>query len=454
MSSTIKLKKGFDINLAGKAAISLGKDIHPETYSLKPTDFPGIQRAKVLVSEGDTVKAGTPIMIDKKMDRVIYSAPVSGEVVEINRGEKRKLLEVKILADREVEFESFKTYSPSDITSATREQIVEHLLLSGVWPNIVQRPFGIVANPDQAPKSIFISGFDTHPLAPDYGFLLQGQEKYLQAGIDVLRKLTEGSVNLGINGVGEIPAVYSQLQNVEVNKISGPHPAGNVGVHIHHIDPISKGELVWTVNPVGVVQIGKSFLEGKHDTSKIVSLVGSEITTPGYHKTYSGASVSKFLADNVSDKSLRVISGNVLTGESIGENGSLGFYDNMVTVIPEGGDGMFLGWLLPSTKLFSFHRALGLMSFLWPKREVVLDSSTWGEERAFVMSGAFEKVTPMDLYPTHLIKAILAEDYDDMESLGIFEVVEEDLALCEFIDVSKHEVQAIVREGIDLMINS
>ncbi len=455
MSHTIKLKKGFNINLAGKAEKKLAECDQPKTFALKPTDFPGIKRPKLMVQEGDTVKAGTPILYCKMIEEVKYSAPVSGEIVEVKRGDKRKLLEVKILADKEIKSEEYKKFSVSDISKLEKEEAIELMKKSGVWPNIIQRPYGIVANPQDTPKSIFISTFDTSPLAPDLDFALKGEEKYFQTGIDVLAKLTSGKVNIGTNGNGEISGLFANVKGAEINKFMGVHPAGNVGVQIHHIDPIGKGDLVWTVSAFGVVQIGKLFLEGKYDASKVIALTGSEVKNPQYYKTYTGACIDAFIKDNVNDNDVRFVSGNVLTGEKIKSDGYLGFYHQQVTVIPEGNHSEFLGWILPTTKKLSFHRAFGLFSFLNGKnKEYVIDTNTKGEHRAFVQTGVFEQVTPMDILPTYLIKAILAEDYDDMESLGIYEMIEEDIALCEFVDVSKNNLQKILREGLELMKNS
>jgi len=455
MSHTIKLKKGFDINLAGKAEKKIAECDQPETFALKPTDFLGIERPKVMVSEGDTVKAGTPLLFCKMMEDVKYCAPVSGEIVEIKRGEKRKLLEIKILADKEVVSEEFKKFSVSDVTKVEKQEVINLMLQSGVWPNIIQRPYGIVANPQETPKSIFISTFDSHPLSPDYDFTLNGEENYFQAGVDVLKKLTPGSVNLGLNGNGEMSPIFTHIKNAELHKFIGKHPAGNVGVQIHHIDPIAKGDLIWTIGPYGVVQIGKLFLEGKYDASKIIALTGSEVKTPQYYKTYTGACINKFIEHNVNDGEVRFISGNVLTGEKIKSNGYIGFYDQQVTVIPEGKNSEFLGWILPTTQKLSFHKAFGLLSFLNGKdKEYVIDTNLKGEHRAFVQTGVFEKVTPMDVLPTYLIKAIMAEDYDEMEALGIYELIEEDIALCEFVDVSKHDLQKILRNGLELIKNS
>ncbi|MGB3465715.1 MAG: Na(+)-translocating NADH-quinone reductase subunit A [Cyclobacteriaceae bacterium] len=453
MSKTIKLKKGFDINLAGKPEKKIAENVRPDTYALKPTDFPGMTRPKLSVAVGDNVKAGSPVLYDKLFPEVHYTAPVSGEVIEIRRGAKRKILEIKILADKEVSYESFNKYSTTDLSSISREDAQSQMTQAGVWPNIVQRPFGIVANPADSPKSIFISTFDTHPLAPDYGFILQGQEQYFQAGISILKKFTSGDVNVNIDGKSEVSPVFSNVEGAVINKVSGPHPAGNVGVHIHHIDPIGKGQIIWTLNPVGVVQIGKLFLEGIYDASKIFVLAGSEVKKAKYYRTHLGACIDKYIESNLNQDHVRVISGNVLTGERIDKTGYIGYYDNQVTVIPEGDYHEMLGWIKPSNRL-SYHRAWGLLSFLTPGKEYVMDTNNRGEERAFVATGVFEKVTPMDVFPTYLLKAIMAEDYEDMEGLGIYEVVEEDLALCEFVDVSKHEVQEIIRKGINLIKDS
>ncbi len=453
MSQTIKLKKGFEINLAGKAAAQASDAPKPETFAIKPTDFPSITRPKLMVEEGDEVKAGTPLLYDKMAENILYCSPVSGEIVEIKRGEKRKLLEIRILADKENQFISFKKFSSSDLKGINKEDVIDQLLKGGVWPNIIQRPYGIVANPKDEPKAIFISAFDTHPLAPDYSFIYKGQEEAFQAGLSVIKKLTSGTVHLNISADEEVSKMFSAAEGVQINKFSGKHPAGNVGVQIHHLDPINKGEIAWTIKPYGVIQIGKLFLEGKYDASKVVALTGSEVEKPQYYKTSTGASIVNIVKDNIKSDNVRYISGNPLTGERISADGYLGFYDEQITVVPEGNFEELLGWLKPTASKLSFHRAIGLLSFFNKNKEYVLDTNTNGEERAFVMTGAFEEVLPMDILPTYLFKAIMAEDFDEMEALGIFELVEEDVALCEFIDVSKHELQILLRKGINLMIN-
>ena len=451
MSKFIKLKKGFDINLAGKAEKRISEVEQPETFAYKPTSFHGILRPKLMVAEGDNVKAGTPILFDKKSEKILHVAPVSGEIVEIRRGEKRKLLEVVILADKEIQYEQSDVHSVSDIATLSKEAIIEKMLRGGVWPNLIQRPYGVLADPEVTPKAIFISAFDSHPLAPDYAFIFKGQDQYFQAGLDLLKKLTSGKVQLNIDSNAEVSTMFAQAKNVQINKFSGAHPAGNVGIQIHHLDPINKGETAWTINPYGVIQIGKLFLEGKYDASKIIAVTGSEIKEPQYYKTYLGASIKKFVNGNLKSDHVRCVSGNVLTGEKIAHDGHMGFFDHMISVIPEGDYYELFGWIKPTTNKLSFQRAFGLLSFLNPKKEYVLDTNSKGQHRAFVQTGVFEKVLPMDILPTYLLKAILAEDFDDMEALGIYEVVEEDLALCEFVDVSKNDIQKIVREGLDLM---
>jgi Na+-transporting NADH:ubiquinone oxidoreductase subunit A len=454
MGKFIRLKKGFDINLAGKAAPKISSVNYPETFAIKPTDFQGLYMPKVVIKEGDTVKAGSPLFHDKKHESIIFTAPVSGEIVEIKRGEKRKLLSVKILADKSIEYLNFNKYSVSEVANLSREKAQEQLLTSGVWLNLVQRPYGIVADPTETPKSIFISAFDSSPLAPDYNFLLKGQEQFFQIGVDVLKKFTSGAIHLNVHTEREISAVFSQAKNVELNKFSGPHPSGCVGVQIHHLDPISKGDVVWTINPYGVIQIGKLFLNGVYDASKLVAFAGSEVKDPQYYKTYVGSAIKNMAEGNLNQPHVRFISGNPLTGTRIDKDGHIGFYDHAVSVLPEGDQYEFLGWILPSAKKISFSRAFGLFSFLTPRKEHVMDTNTHGEPRAFVQTGVFEQVTPMDILPTFLIKSILAEDFDEMEALGIYEVIEEDLALCEFVDVSKHKVQQILREGLDLIQQS
>jgi Na+-transporting NADH:ubiquinone oxidoreductase subunit A len=330
--------------------------------------------------------------------------------------------------------------------------VIGKMLKAGLWPTIKQRPYSIIANPDDSPKAIYISGFDTAPLSPDLDFAVKDEAESFQAGIDALNRLAEGKVNLNLNAEYPPSNVYTKVKGVNFNYFAGPHPAGNVGIQIHHINPINKGDIVWTVNPLDVIIIGRLFLRGIYDATKVIALAGSEVLKPRYFILKTGASISNIVAGNItkSPEELRFISGNVLTGTKISADGFLGFYDNMVTVIPEGDYHEFMGWAQPGFKKYSFSSSF--LSNLFPGRKYALDTNLHGGERAYVVTGQYEKVLPMDIFPVHLIKAILAKDIDKMENLGIYEVAEEDFALCEYICTSKTNVQEIIREGLDLMI--
>lgn len=446
MSETIKIRKGLNINLKGKAEKVFVKAKPAQTYAVKPTDFPGLT-PKLIVKAGDEVKAGTPLFHDKYHPEIKFSSPVSGKVQEINRGERRKILEVIIESDGKFESESFTKADPS---SLEKKQITETLLNCGLWPAIKQRPYSIIANPEDEPKAIFISAYDSAPLGVDYDFILQDSAKEFQAGIDILGKLTSGKVHLGVNGEYPSTATIANAKNVQVNKFQGPHPAGNVGTHIHHIDPVNKGEVVWTLQPQDVVTIGRLFLTGTYDASKVVALAGSEVKAPKYYKLVAGAIITSITEDNIVEGNNRFISGNVLTGSRIEPKGYVGFYDSLITVIPEGDQYEFFGWIAPGFNKFSLSRTF--FSWLTPKKEYTINSNLKGGKRALMITGNFERVFPMDIFPMQLIKAIIIEDIDLMEKLGIYEVAEEDFALCEFVDTSKTDIQAIVRKGLDLMV--
>lgn len=451
MSLKFNLKKGFNINLDGIAIEELGLEFKSNSFAIKPTDFLNITRPKLLVDVGDDVKAGTPVVYDKLSENIMYCSPVSGEVIDIIRGDKRRLEEIRILPDKTNKYLNHKKYSEKEIQKLSREDIIDNLTKSGVWPNLIQRPFGLVADTKLEPKSIHISFFDSSPLAPNYSFIYKEELENIDFGLLVLSKLTNGKIHLNHNAES---IKYFKNDKYQNNEFSGPHPSGNVGVQIHHIDPVNKNDIVWSTTPAGLIQIGKLFSKGIYDASKIISLVGSSVEKPMYYKCLSGFSVNDLISKNVSYDNIRVISGNVLTGTSIGNDGYLGFYDNMITVIPEGNNHAFLGWIMPIMNKLSFQRAFGLLSFLNPNKKYKLDTNTNGELRAFVQSGVFEKVLPMDILPTYLFKSILANDYDEMEELGIYELIEEDVALCEFVDVSKNEIQKLLRTGLNMLKDS
>ncbi len=445
MSKEIRLKKGLTINLVGEADKVYASVKPTDNYVVKPTDFHGLT-PKLTVKVGDKVKAGTPLFFDKYNDKVNFCSPVSGEVTAIIRGEKRRILEVVIKADAEILYESFTTANATDLS---REQIIDGMLKAGVWPFLRQKPYDVVANPTDMPKAIFISAFNSAPLTIDNDFALYGMDEFFQKGLDYIVKLTNGKTHLNIGGNTNPSKVFTEAKGVEINKVSGPHPAGNVGVQMHHIDPINKGEIVWYLEPQDVIAIARLFTEGKYDVSRIIAIGGSQISKPRYYRTIAGASVANLLADNLKEGDNRVISGDVLTGQQINADGNLGFYHTTVTVIEEGKEQEFLGWMMPGLDKFSASKTF--LSWLSPSKKYKLNANMHGEERAYVMTGEYEKVLPMDIYPTHLIKACMIEDIELMENLGIYEVAPEDLALCEFVCTSKMEVQSIIRHGLDLV---
>jgi len=448
MSKTVKLRKGLNIRLLGEANKTRSELVLPKTISIKPTDFHGMI-PKMVVKEGDQVKAGSSIFYDKYNEAVKCASPVSGKVQAIVRGEKRKIMEIIIEADAEIQYEQG---TPVEASSLSSEEVKAKMMAAGLWMYVRQRPIDVVANPNNEPKAIFISAFDSSPLAPDFDYVLHGNNEEFQAGLNALSKLTTGKVHLTLNGKAAADATFTQAKGVQINKIVGKHPAGNVGTQIHHIDPVNKGEYVWTVNAQDVVIIGRFFLTGKYDARRTVALTGSEVKEPHYVELISGSNVAGTLAGQVTTDNVRVISGNVLTGDKIAADGHLGFYHNQITVIPEGDQLKFVltkGWMGPGFDKFSNSRLFP--TFLLANKKFRLDTNTNGEERAFVVTGELERVFPFDILPMQLVKAAITDDIDGMEALGIYEVAPEDFALCEYVCTSKIDIQDKIRKGLDLI---
>jgi Na+-transporting NADH:ubiquinone oxidoreductase subunit A len=448
MSKTIKIRKGVDIKLIGQAEKVLARLDRPEVFAIKPTDFHGLI-PKLVVKEGQEVKAGHVLFYDKYNERIKFTSPVSGEIAEIRRGDKRKILEVRILADREDRFEDFGAADPK---SLTREAVIEKMLNSGVWPLMRQRPFATIANPDHKPKAIFVSAVDSAPLAADSNFVCKDQQNLFQKGIDALGKLTSGKVHLNVWDDSSKSSSFTGITGVQLNKFDGPHPVGNVGVQIHHLDPMNKGEVVWFLYPQDVLTVGRLFHEGHFNAKRIVALAGSEVKQTKYFETIIGAQIKKMVAGNLNEGDNRIISGNVLTGTQIAEDGFLSFYNTLISVIPEGHEPQFFlteGWLSPGFHKFSISKSFP--SWLMPGKKYRLNTNLNGEHRAFVVTGEMEKVFPFDIYPMQLVKSIMINDIDMMEKLGIYEVDSEDFALCEFVCTSKIDIQDIVRGGLDVI---
>ena len=445
---TISLKKGFDIPLIGEAKGEPEK-INVGSYAMQPGNFIGMSPIpKIVVAVGEKVKAGDPLFFDKKRPEIFYVAPVSGTISDIRRGEKRSIREVTITPDDTMTYREFPAF---DFENAERGELVNYLLKSGVWALMRQRPFDIVPEPSVIPKNIFISTFDTAPLAPDNDIFVKGREDDFQTGLEVLRRLTEGKVHLGLDGnKGSVAAAFLDAKGVEKTYFKGPHPAGNVGVQIHHTAPIDANHPVWVMCVQNVITIGALFNKRRYDAGRIVALTGAELENPKYVKTYIGASIGDLLKGNLDRDNVRIISGDVLSGRQKGKHGFLNICDNQVTVIEEGNDYELFGWLIPSKRLPTVSRTF--FNFLLPKKKFNANTNVHGDKRAFVMTGQFEDVLPMDILPQHLFKSILIEDYELMEGLGIYELTEEDVALCEFVDTSKQPIQQILRQGLTMMM--
>ena len=444
MYKVVKISKGLNINLAGAPVKEMTAVKEAKLYALQPADFNGVT-PKVVVKPEDTVKAGDALFVDKNCPELRFVSPVSGKVVAVNRGERRRLLSVIVEADGQ---NAAVEYKAKDVPSLSAEEIKADLLQSGLFAFIRQRPYDVIASPKDAPKAIFVSAFDSKPLAVDFEVALAGNEAEFQTGLDALSRIAP--VYLGINS-NQTSAALTTPKNVTVTCFDGPHPAGNVGVQINHISPVNKGEIVWTVAAEDVIFIGRLFNRGKVDFTRTIALAGSEVKNPSYSKVVLGAQISSITEGRLEQKNpLRIIDGNVLTGTKSSEEGFLGAFSTEITVIPDIlDDAELLGWIAPRTSMFSTSRSY--FSWLSPKRKYTMDARIKGGERHMIMSGEYDKVFPMDIYAGYLVKAIIAGDIDRMEALGIYEVAPEDFALAEFVDSSKLELQRIVRQGLDML---
>lgn len=441
-------KKGFDIPLEGKPEAK-NLEVSVYRFAVNPANFKGISPIpKVLVEIGDSVKAGDPIFYDKSQPDLIFSAPVSGEIVEIKRGDKRAINEIVILADKT---QQFKTFEKLTIATASREELVKSLASSGLMTLFLQRPFNILPQLDIIPRDIFISTFDTAPLAPDLSYTMKGQEIAFQAGCETLSKLTSGKVYLGLDGNGDSDAdsIFTGVPGVEKYYFRGKHPIGNVGIQIHHIKPISPEDKVWTINVQDVAIIGKFMLEGIVDQSRTLAITGAELKNTGYVRIPFGASVSDLLSSEDVSSDHRIISGDVLSGTQVSKDGFVSFYDDQITVVAEGKDYELFGWLLPLDMRPSVSKTFP--STLLGGVASAANTNNRGEKRAFVVTGEYDRLLPMDILPQQLFKAIVINDVEKMENLGIHELVEEDVALCEFGCTSKQPLQSILRSGLDVI---
>ncbi len=445
MANVIKLRKGLNINLKGRAAetkLTIGT---AEEYALVPDDFVGIT-PKLSVKEGDVVKAGDALFVNKNCPEVKFASPVSGKVTAVVRGERRKILCIKVQADKEQQYADF---GKKDVEKLSAEDVKSTLLEAGLFGYINQLPYAVSTTPDTQPKAIFVSAFRDMPLAGDFEYELLGNEKDFQTGLSALAKIAKVCLGVGRQQSSE---VLIKAKDVEVNIFDGPCPAGNVGVQVNNVSPVNKGEVVWTVDPTAVIFFGRLFNTGKVNLTRTVAVAGSEVKQPAYVDALVGTPIAVITNNNIDDaRKLRVINGNPLTGRQCTLEDYLGAHTSEVTVIPEGDDkNELLGWILPRFKQFSANRSY--FSWLLGKnKEYALDARVKGGERKIIMSGEYDRVLPMDIFGEYLIKSIIAGDIDRQEQLGIYEVSPEDFAVAEFVDSSKLELQKIVREGLDIL---
>ena len=442
MANVIKLHKGLDINLKGRAIEQKIQLKSNGKYALMPDDFEGVT-PKVVVKEGEKVQAGDALFVNKQYPEVKFASPVSGTVSAVVRGERRKVLCVKVDADAQ---QSFVDFGKKDVTKLDGKAVIDALLEAGIFGYVNQLPYAVSTNPSVMPKAIFVSALRDKPLAADFEFEVKGQEADFQTGITALSKIAKTYLGVGVGSALE------NVKDAEVNIFDGKCPAGNVGVQVNHIDPVNKGEVVWTIgDPTVVLFIGRLFNTGKVDLRRTVALCGSEIKNPAYVDMLVGEELSTLLSNSYdAQKSVRIINGNVLTGKPTTKEGFLGAHSSEITVIPEGNDAdEVLGWILPRFNQFSVSRSY--FSWLCGKKSYALDARIKGGERHMIMSGEYDKVLPMDIYGEYLIKAIITGDIDRQEALGIYEVSPEDFALAEFVDSSKLELQRIVREGLNVL---
>ncbi len=444
--SVFQITKGKNISLKGSAEKKIVDISLPQILAVQPTDFKGL-KPRLAVKVGDTVKVGSAILTDKAIEGLKIVSPASGEVIAVNRGEKRALLSIIIKTDGKQDAESFQKLTKTEIKNISRLSAIQILKDGGLWAVIRQRPFSKIANPDIIPKSIFVHAMNTEPLAADVDFILNNKAEDFQIGLRIIKSLTEGKVYLCTDTNMQSQALQ-KAEGVECHQFSGPHPAGNVSTHIHYIDPINKGDHVWYIEAQDVLRIAELFLNGKYTSERIVALTGEGVNNRVYVKTNIGAPISALLEGNdLTGK--RCISGSVLSGADVGKEGFLRFYDSQITVIPEGGERKFLGWLMPGADKYTFSKTF-LSAFL-SERKYSLDTDVNGSDRAMVMNNVYDAYVPLDIMTYFLLKAVLSGNIEEAEELGILECDEEDFALCAFACPSKTDVGGIIRQGLDLI---
>jgi Na+-transporting NADH:ubiquinone oxidoreductase subunit A len=446
MPTDLKVKKGLNLNLKGDAERNLVKLDLPSKIAVKPPDFYGTVPKLIYKKPDVYVKAGDELFYSKYAERTRFVSPVSGKITAINRGAKRRVLSIEIEPDKKQEFKDFGKANPLELSV---DEVKEKIFSSGCGAFIKQRPYDVLSNADDTPKSIFISTYNSAPLGPSFEFILNDKMEDFQTGLDALTQLTKGKVYVGVDKKAQ--SDLHNVKNAEIIRVSGPHPAGNVGVQIHNADPINAGEVVWTLRPEDVAIIGHLFNTGEYKPERTIAITGNAAPDHSYYRTIIGAPVAFILPEKVDDSKIRIISGDVLTGEAVEYDDYINFYSNELCLIPEGNTHRMFGWLpFKDNNIPSMHKTS--FSWLFPKKKFDVNTNTNGEERALVVTGEMEEVMPMDIYPMQLLKACMVGDIEKMENLGIYEVIPEDFALVEYVNTSKINAQQIIREALDRVL--
>ncbi len=444
--SHFSIKKGKNLKIKGSVSYETVDLPLPKQVAVMPPNFKGL-KSRLAVKVDDVVKVGSPVITDKSIEGLLVSSPVSGKVVAINRGAKRSLLEVVIETDNLQETISFLNSPSSDASSYSSDQIKKTMLESGLWAVLRQRPFSKIANPSDKPKSLFIHAMNTEPLAADIDYIMEDKDIEYQFGIDILKKLVGVNIHQCIDAQSKAKAL-KEAKNVETHTFSGPHPAGNIGTHIHCVDPIGKGDVVWFIEVQDVLRVAQLFQKGTYPVERTVAISGEGAKNRVYTKTIVGTPLSSLLQG--SDlQNMRCISGSVLTGRNVGKNGYLGFYDSQVTIIPEGGSRKLLGWLVPGFNNYTFSRTYA--SAFTGKKDFSLDADKNGSDRAIVLNHLYDELNALDIMTYFLLKSVISEDIEESEKLGILECDEEDFALCTFACPSKIDVGGIIQSGLEII---
>ncbi len=440
------IKKGFDLRLAGRPEAILADAPEPARVCLETAEFPGI-KPKALVKDGDRVKTGQPVFLDKLDRDVVWCSPVTGTVARLDFGDRRFLLRVVI--DNDAAKGGREEFAEMPKPAGDRDALIVAIKRAGLWPLFRQRPLGRMPRGNHVPVAIYVNGMDSAPLAADPAFAVEGKKALMQAGVDLLKKLTPGKVYLTLRAAAAHQSELRDLKGVEVHDFAGPHPSGLVGTHISRIQPLKTGETAWALCAQDVARLGEWAVSGKYPAKTVVAASGSSAPARKYFRLRQTAEVKALNGNAAITGDVRVVNGTVLHGNAIPADGFVAYHTKTVTFIPEGtGQRDLFGWALPQFGKLSFHRSV--FSWLLPKKEYTVDARLNGGHRPIVDIGAWSRVVPLDIHPTYLVRAIKANDVEEAVKLGLLEVTEEDVALCTFVDPCKNDVGEVIRQGLDM----